>query len=188
MSRFEGRRTLHWGRIKGPRESIALAIATAGGAGLLPKAPGTFGTAVGVGIAFLSAGWSTPERILLWSALFIAGCWASTVVDETMGTDDNQNIVMDEVVGLGITAWTIGTHPWGLLTSFVVFRFFDIVKPPPVRQIDHWSHRRASQGQSGVAKWVGRWVGGFGVMADDAAAGFLGLVVMLTLQYFGFFS
>jgi phosphatidylglycerophosphatase A len=90
-----------------------------------------------------------------------------------MGTGDNQNIVIDEVIGLGITAWTAGRDLKTLFAAFVLFRFFDVIKPPPVRQVDLWSKRQASP-----------WAGGFGVIADDIVAGFQALAVILVLQYY----
>ena len=97
-----------------------------------------------------------------------------------MGTGDNQNIVIDEVIGLGITAWTSG-HEWKtLLAAFFAFRFFDVLKPFPVRLVDRWSKKKAEEKGSALAPW---W-GGFGVIADDILAGFQGLVVILIFQHF----
>jgi phosphatidylglycerophosphatase A len=174
------RRFIDWQKIRTPRGWLALLAGTAGGAGLSPVAPGTAGTLVGLPIAYFTCGWAWPLRVLLWGALLAAGTWAAKVFDETMGTSDNQNIVMDEVVGLGITAWTAGQDARALVASFVLFRFFDIVKPWPVRLIDAWSKRKASEGGTRAA-----WYGGFGVMADDVAAGLQGLVCVLILQHFG---
>jgi phosphatidylglycerophosphatase A len=102
-------------------------------------------------------------------------------MDEIMGTKDNQSIVMDEVVGLGVTAWTAGHHTSTLIAAFVLFRAFDILKPPPVRQLDRWSKKKASQKGNASAAW---W-GGFGVMADDLLAGFEALTVIFILQQLG---
>ncbi len=169
------RRTLHWDRVRKPRESIALVIGTAGGAGLLPWAPGTWGSVVGLVLAAGSFYWPIWARVGMWTFLFIIGCWACRVVDQTMDTDDNQNLVIDEVVGMGITAWFVDLAPVSLLAACLLFRFFDMVKPPPIKQIDRWSHQRSDP----------RWRG-FGAMADDVAAGFLGLGVFLLLRWFGF--
>lgn len=186
-TRYTGRRTIHWDRLKGTRAYTAIAVATAGGAGLLPKAPGTFGALVGVPIAYFTNGAPVEARVALWTFLLVIGTWSSKVFDEIMNSKDNQNIVIDEVVGLGITAWTAGTHPLTLLASFIAFRFFDIVKPFPVRQVDTWSHKKASS--KNPANTPGSqaplWWGGFGVMADDVLAGFQGLLVILLLQHYG---
>jgi phosphatidylglycerophosphatase A len=174
------RRVMRWDRVKGPRELLAVATGTALGAGLAPFAPGTAGTLLAVPLAYATNPGPWPLRALMWLALLAAGTWASKVLDETMGTSDNQNVVMDEVVGLGITAWTAGQNGMTLVAAFVLFRFFDIVKPWPVRWIDEWSKRKATEGGPRAS-----WYGGFGVMADDVAAGFQGLACVMALQYFG---
>jgi phosphatidylglycerophosphatase A len=171
------RRVLRWENVRGPRRSIALVIATALGSGLSPVAPGTFGTLVGIPIAYFTQGWAWSWRLVLWAAIFAAGTWAASAFDAMMGTKDNQHIVIDEVVGYGITAWTAGTHPIAIVAAFILFRLYDILKPPPVKQLDRWSHRKGS-GPASLGS-------GFGVMADDALAGLLGLITMLILQRFG---
>ncbi|OFZ00345.1 MAG: hypothetical protein A2Z97_16590 [Bdellovibrionales bacterium GWB1_52_6] len=167
-------------KIRGIKDALAIFVATAGGAGFIPKAPGTAGAAVAVPLAFYSAGWTTESRALLWVGLTAIGAWSARMIDEIMGSSDNQSIVIDEVVGLGITAWTAGTDLKALLVAFVLFRFFDVVKLPPVRALDHWSKKKALE--SGSAS---KWWGGFGVIGDDILAGFQGLAVMVLLQYYG---
>src|SRR5262245_53825966 len=139
MTEVKDRRFLDWSRVRGPREFLAVITATACGAGLVPFAPGTAGTLAAMPLAWATAFEPVVVRVVLWTSLLIAGTWAAKVFDETMGTGDNQNIVMDEVVGLGITAWTAGQDSRALIAAFVLFRFFDIVKPWPVRLIDRWS-------------------------------------------------
>jgi phosphatidylglycerophosphatase A len=173
------RNIIYWNRIKTFRDALAVVTATAMGAGLFPRAPGTMGTLVALPLAYATRGWPIAVRLAIWGGLTVAGTWGAKVFDELMGTGDNQCIVMDEVVGLGITSWSlsgIGTAPaW--VTAFFLFRFFDIVKIFPVRLVDSWSKKKAKE-NSPLAKW---W-GGFGVMADDILAGLQGLAVMLVLQ------
>jgi phosphatidylglycerophosphatase A len=166
------RRPLQWDRVRGPKNISALFVATAGGAGLLPKAPGTFGAIVGLPIAYFTQTWSLEARLGLWIGLTAIGTWSAQVFDQLMQSTDNQNIVIDEVVGMGITAWTAGTDWKSWLAAFILFRLFDIWKPYPIRLLDLWSKK--SPGWSG-----------FGVMADDILAGFYGLIVMILLQKFG---
>jgi phosphatidylglycerophosphatase A len=173
------RNIIYWDRIKTLRDSIAVVVATAGGAGLFPKAPGTMGTIVALPLALAIREWSVPLRLAVWIGLTIAGTWAAKVFDELMQTGDNQCIVIDEVVGLGITSWTL-THvergpAW--LAAFVLFRIFDIIKIFPVRLVDDWSKKKAKENTP-----LARWWGGFGVMADDIMAGVQGLIVMIILQ------
>lgn len=91
--------------------------------------------------------------------------------DLAWGTEDNQRIVIDEVAGYLITVAPVAERHWApLVVGFVVFRFFDIVKPPPVRWLDE------------------NLPGGWGVVLDDAAAGVMGGVVMVLLAHFGAFA
>lgn len=180
------RRVLRWEKLQGPRALTALVVATAGGAGLTPIAPGTMGALIAVPIAYFTAHSDTFFRLALWIGLLALGTWSAKVLDEIMGSEDNQNIVIDEVVGLGIAAWTAGIHFNTLFAAFVLFRFFDILKPPPVRQIDRWSKIQASRrdDRDGASATRALWWGGFGVMADDVMAGFQALFVILLLQHY----
>lgn len=170
---YSARRKIDWKNVKGPKAILALLIGTALGAGLFPVAPGTMGTLVAMPLAYFTQEWHWGIRVLFWIGLTGLGTWAAKVFDETMETSDNQNIVIDEVIGLGITAWTAGNDAKTWIAAFLLFRFFDVVKPPPVRQVDRWSKNQAS------SYW-----GGFGVIADDIVAGFQALAVILILQAF----
>lgn len=171
------RRKINWLAARTPRGFFAVTIGTALGAGLLPLAPGTFGTLIGIPLAYFSRDWPTEFRLLLWSAIAVFGTWACKTVDELMDTKDNQNLVIDEVLGLGITAWYCGDHwlQWG--AAFIAFRFFDVIKIPPVRQVDQLSK-----------KWPNPWFAGAGVMLDDVMAGFQGLFCVELARYLGWFT
>ncbi len=169
------RRRIRWSQFRrSPRNGFALIGATFFGSGLLPKAPGTWGTLAGIPVWFAANSQQTEVRLTLWLALAVWGVWSARVFDEVNGTQDNQNIVMDEVTGVGITAWTAGANPMNYAVAFLLFRLFDILKPWPVRQVDRWSHRSGSP-----------WLAGFGVMADDWVAGAQALLVMLAAQGLG---
>lgn len=163
-------------RPQGLRSWFAFLIATALGAGLSPFAPGTAGSLVALPLPIITQDWPFSSRFGAWLALTIAGIWAAKVWDETQQSSDNQSIVIDEVVGLWLTAWTVRTTE-GLLVAFVLFRIFDVWKIPPVRQVDRWSKKKSSP-----------WLGGFGVVADDLLAGLQGLAVILALQKWGILS
>ncbi len=145
-------------------------IATLGGVGLLRPAPGTWGSLVAVALAVLlhMAGgfW------LLFAATFAViglGWWA---VGQEVGdsADDPSEIVIDEVAGQWVALWPVsfgagmmGADIWalwpGLLTAFLAFRAFDILKPGPVG-------------------WADRQPGAFGIMADDVIAGWLAAMIV----------
>ena len=152
---------------------LALFIATAAGLGYLPKAPGTWGSLVGVAI-FGFFDYFSPLEVLpnfnhilrakaLWVATWMfpltliiaaAGVWASSRVAKRFGEKDPQYVVIDEVSGQHLTyvlALALGSWKY-LLLGFILFRVFDIWKPFPARQAESLP-------------------GGWGIMADDWIAG-----------------
>jgi phosphatidylglycerophosphatase A len=139
-----------------PAHFVALGF----GAGLAPFAPGTFGTLVAIPIAFgLRAVTGDAGYALAIVAAFAIGVWASAVTSRNLGTPDHGAIVVDEVVAFLLVLFFTGLEPVRVATAFVLFRFFDVVKLPPARQIDR------------------DWHGGGGVMADDIVAAGYALVV-----------
>ncbi len=146
-----------------------LGIVTSGFLGLAPFAPGTFGTLGGVLIAWALAG---SEAYLLWillaaAVLYLVGRSLGDWAEAHAGEKDPGFFVIDEVVGYLITvAWIEGPSWIALLTAFCAFRFFDILKPPPIKKFE-------------------RIGGGDGIMLDDVMAGVYGLVlVMLPARLF----
>ncbi len=148
-------------------------IVTAGGAGFSAKAPGTVGTLVGVLIVFLTRDWSGFAFGAFSLVLFFSGWWASLEWSRNTGLSDSQRIVVDEVLGYFVATALLPREPLVLATQFVLFRFFDVLKPPPVRQIDQWG-KRFSIGP----------LQSLGVILDDLAAGALALGAGLALRSF----
>lgn len=180
------RNVIHWDRVRGFKGVLTVLTATALGAGLVPKAPGTMGTLIAVPLAVATRNWTLLPRIALWLLITGLGTWGARAFDSLMRTGDNQCIVIDEVVGLGITSWTLsgaGSSVAGWCMAFVLFRFFDILKLPPVRQVDQWSKKKSLENTP-----LASWWGGFGVMADDILAGVQGLIIMILLQHYGLLS
>ena len=131
------------------------------GAGLAPYAPGTFGTLVAIPIAHaLRLLTGDAGFALAIVALFAAGVWASAVTGRALGDADSGAIVVDEVVAFLAILFLVGADPVREAAAFVVFRFFDVVKPPPAREIDR------------------RWKSGLGVMLDDVVAAGYALAVL----------
>jgi phosphatidylglycerophosphatase A len=153
--------------VKTRTDWAAIVIATAGGAGFSPKAPGTAGALVGVLVYLLiealHAGAYYPHAIIF---LFIVGIWASSRVERLWG-HDAQRIVIDEVVGqmitFGIVAGRYQLSAFYIVLGFGLFRLFDIVKPFPIRRLE-------------------KFRGGLGVMADDVGAGLLALAVLTLIR------
>jgi phosphatidylglycerophosphatase A len=143
---------------------VAKVIATVGGAGYAPVAPGTCGTAVAVPVAWLLADTTWWGFVTIVVAVTALGIWAAQVADAAWGTHDSGRIVVDEVAGyLATVALVDRGDPWVLAVGFVLFRALDIVKPPPIRWIDE------------------RLPGGYGVILDDVAAGVIGAAIMVGL-------
>jgi len=157
-----------------PTDYLALSIATCG-VGYLPLAPGTFGSLVAVGI-FLLLVRATPPNALAAVVLVaivvvtFTGIWAATRTEQLSGRKDPGKVVVDEVAGQFIALFplTLFTR-WSTLAvivSFILFRFFDIVKPYPANRLQELH-------------------GGAGVMFDDLVAGVYGAVIVsIMLRFF----
>jgi phosphatidylglycerophosphatase A len=135
------------------------------GAGLAPKAPGTFGSAVG-----LVAAWWLLELPLVWRVAVVAGViglglWICGESARRLGRHDDQRIVLDEIAGVLLTSLAVGEKDvLGLALVFVFFRFFDIVKPWPIRDVDH------------------SLKGGLGIMLDDLIAALYAAACVATIR------
>lgn len=138
------------------------------GTGLAPKAPGTFGTLLGLPLWWLLSGLNLYGYLAVTAALFGFGCWLCGESARRLGEHDVPGIVFDEVVGFLITAAPLlpafgeSRFPiWAwLAAAFALFRLFDIWKPWPIRRLD------------------AEVPGGFGIMLDDALAGIYGAAVL----------
>jgi phosphatidylglycerophosphatase A len=147
-------------------DRLALGIATAGGSGYAPIAPGTAGTAVAVPLAWLLSGLPLWGFAAVTAAVTLVGIWAAGRADEIWHTHDSGRIVIDEVAGYFVTVLAIDrSDPALLILAFFLFRALDIIKPPPVRAIDR------SLG------------GGPGVVLDDVAAGIMGAALLWGLGH-----
>jgi phosphatidylglycerophosphatase A len=151
------------------RRSLHLWVATGLGAGYFPVAPGTAGSVVGLAavMAFRQTLLQPPELALCLAALagllFVLGVWSAGKAEKILGRVDPGQVVIDEVVGQIITFIATPRTTWvGLVTGFIVFRAFDVVKPFPARQAE-------------------RFPGGWGIMLDDVVAGLYSLAVLLIL-------
>lgn len=135
------------------------------GSGLAPKAPGTFGTLVAFPLYwYLSAHVSDALFIfiLIWS--FAIGVWVCDITSKSLGVADFGGIVWDEVVAmLLVLFFTPAGWQWSVL-AFALFRFFDIIKPPPISHFDK------------------NWHGGLGVMFDDLLAAGYALLCMALIK------
>lgn len=149
------------------RPGAAVWVATAGGVGYFPVAPGTAGSLVGVGIVLalgllpVAPAWRIASVAMVAIILMVLGAAASSKAETFFGRVDPGQVVIDEVVGqmIALVAWPVAG--WKTyVAGFILFRFFDIVKPLPARRCE-------------------RIAGGWGIMLDDVVAGAYSLLVLL---------
>jgi len=153
LNRIVARDPVHW---------LAFGLGT----GLLPRAPGTWGS-----LATALAYWAVapiewPLLLGIAAVLFVAGIWICGESARRIGVHDHGGIVFDEVVGMLLTLVVARPEPLWIGVAFLCFRLFDIWKPWPIRDLDH------------------SLSGGFGIMLDDALAAVYAAAVVFTLQRF----
>ena len=149
------------------RPGAAVLIATCGGVGYFPVAPGTAGSLVGVGIVLglgllpVALAWRIAAVAVAAILLMVLGAAAGDQAEKFFGRVDPGQVVIDEVVGQMITLLAWPVLGWKTYAAgFIIFRFFDIVKPFPAGRCE-------------------RIAGGWGIMLDDVVAGVYSLVVLL---------
>ena len=142
-------------------------IALGGGVGLIPFAPGTFGTLLALPIFWL-VGPRLDAAIFFagLALLFGIGVWACEVAGRALGSADHGSMVWDETVAFLLVLFFTPVYSYWQALAFVLFRLFDIVKPPPIKYLER------------------RFKGGLGVMIDDLAAAFYALLVLALVRMF----
>ena len=141
-------------------DRLFLFIATGAGSGYLPKAPGTWGTLVGLLLWWPLAGLSMAAYLAAVAVLFIVGVASAGAAEKILDRGDPGVVVIDEIVGVLIALAAVPLHPVAALAGFALFRLFDIAKPFPVGWVDRHLH------------------GGLGIMLDDVVAGLYALLVL----------
>lgn len=167
-------------RIDGPGDALAFILATAGGAGMMPFGPGTWGSLVGLGLVYGLVRLLHHDPLALQNWLILAslgvtavGIWAGNRAETIFGRKDPGQVVIDEVSGQMITFVFLapylerlgGAWSWWLIPGFILFRAGDILKPYPIDKLQDLT-------------------GGFGVMMDDVLAGIYAAIVMSLLLFF----
>lgn len=154
-----------------PAPLWATLIATFFGAGRLKPGPGSWGSAATIFLWWaatlvVAPHWQPIAAAGLALIAIIAGIPAATRVARATGIEDPSFVVIDEVAGQLIALIAIPISWQSLVAGFILFRGFDIVKPPPARQLEHLH-------------------GGTGIVLDDVAAGLYALIIMQLLLHFG---
>ncbi len=132
------------------------------GSGLAPIMPGTFGSLFGwLTFVVLNRYLTVPEWWALIAVGFAAGTWVTGFTAKKAGVADPGAVVWDEIVAIWLVMLVVTPATFvGQLWAFVAFRFFDMLKPPPIRYFDR------------------RLKGGLGIMVDDLVAAFMTLLVI----------
>lgn len=140
-------------------------IAFGFGAGLAPRAPGTFGSVVGIVAAWWLLELPLPARVGIVLAVIAFGIYICGESARRLGRHDDQRIVFDEIAGVLLTSLAVPEKSLlALALVFVFFRIFDIVKPWPIRDVDH------------------SLKGGLGIMLDDLIAALYAAVCVATIR------
>ena len=136
------------------------------GSGLSPVMPGTMGTLFGwLSFYVLTMRWPEIFTPIVWGAIivigFVAGIWFCDKTGRAMGVPDHGAIVWDEIISIWLVMLFVMPASFSAqLVAFLIFRAFDMIKPPPIRQFER------------------RFKNGFGVMGDDLIAAFFTLLVL----------
>ena len=137
-------------------------LATGFGVGYSPIAPGTLGTLVAIPLYYFLSAISSPLYEITLIAFFFLTVWISERAENYFGKKDDPRIVIDEMMGFFITMLWVPQTPLFILVGFILFRFFDILKPFPIRRFE-------------------KVRGGFGVVLDDVMAGIYANIILHVL-------
>lgn len=148
--------------LKDPGHLLALGLGT----GLMPKAPGTWGSLLAVPLFLALSPHGQVLYVMVTAALFVAGVYLSGRTARALGVHDHSAIVVDEVVGMLVTWIAVDPGWFTIVAGFLLFRIFDVLKPWPIYRID-----RSCKG-------------GMGIMLDDLAAGAMAAVVLQLLLHY----
>ncbi|MDY6971943.1 MAG: phosphatidylglycerophosphatase A [Thermodesulfobacteriota bacterium] len=144
---------------------MALALGTWFGAGLMPIAPGTFGSLAAVPLILVLDYGGAWYRVIALAILFAVGIWASGRCQDLLGENDPPRVVIDEVAGLLLTTFLLPPSWLARILGFTVFRLFDILKPYPIGKVE-------------------RLKGGVGIVMDDLLAGLYAYAGVMVVLFF----
>jgi phosphatidylglycerophosphatase A len=149
-------RKVQFNELKDPIVFVGLGL----GSGLSPKAPGTAGTLVAVPLYLVMQNMPLLWYASITLAITLMGIWVCSYSARKLGVHDHPSIVIDEIAGFLITMYAVPVGWVWLIAGFVLFRFFDALKPWPI-------------------SWMDRHLkGGVGIMLDDVAAGLVSLALL----------
>ncbi len=147
-----------------PLDKLALILASWFGVAMMPVVPGTFGTLAAIPFAVAVAYLSPVAGAYVLFFFILLAIWVSDRSARVLGKDDPAEVVIDEVVGLLLTLFLLPATGFNLFMGFILFRFFDILKPYPIRKLEK----------------IG---GGAGIVLDDLLAGVFANVCLRIMAY-----
>lgn len=139
---------------------LILMLASGCGLGYLPIAPGTWGSLLGIPLAYALSLLSLPIALLSLVAFVFFSIWVSDQAEKIYQKKDASYIVIDEICGMAITLFWLPLNIQTIVVGFILFRIFDVIKIPPARWIDK------------------RLGGGAGVVLDDVVVAIYGRILM----------
>ena len=148
------------------KEKSVMVLATGCFTGYIPFAPGTFGSIVGLPLCFLLSKTGLPVAILFILIFIFFAIWISTRAEKILKQNDPGCIVIDEIAGIMVTFLGLPFNTISVVAGFAAFRFFDIVKPFPIRFVEK------------------KLAGGTGIVLDDIAAGIFSNIVLRLVNSF----
>jgi len=143
-----------------------LVLATGFGVGYSPIGPGTLGTLVAIPIYYFLSEIPSPIYEITLVGFFFLSVWVSENAERFFGKKDDQRIVIDEIMGFLVTMLRIPKTILFIIIGFLLFRFFDILKPFPIRHLEK------------------RLEGGYGVVLDDVLAGIYANIILHVIHVF----
>ncbi len=146
-------------------DGLALAIATGLGTGYSPFAPGTVATPLGIGLYLLIQGQGVLTYGVFTILVTLVAVAASARAEKIFGVKDCRRIVVDEIAGVPFMMALLPPKAWLIVVGFFIYRFFDIVKPPPANIINRDME------------------GGWGIVLDDVVAGIYTNLVLHLIVY-----
>ena len=151
-------------------KKIFLFIAQGFGTGLAPAAPGTFGSLLGIPAYFIIQLFNGQTQIILVAALIAIAVITAHIGARLLQKEDPGSIVIDEIAGQVLTLWGVEFTLVNIIAGFILFRFFDILKPYPIKILEK------------------KVPGGAGIVADDLMAGVYARIIMLLfVMGYGYF-
>ncbi|MBW2742256.1 MAG: phosphatidylglycerophosphatase A [Deltaproteobacteria bacterium] len=142
------------------KDRSVMVLATGFFAGYIPFAPGTFGSIVGLSLCFLLSKAKLSVAILFILIFIFFAIWISNKAEKILKQNDPGCIVIDEIAGIMLTFLGLPFNIISVAAGFLTFRFFDILKPFPIRYMEK------------------RFTGGTGIVLDDLAAGIFSNLVL----------